>query len=307
MRKIACPLCQTHADRMVWSRQCGPFTVTTVLCHCCGLVFHNPVLEDSDRQELGLSHRELHTDAAIRSRNLKRVAQRLTRQADFLGPVIQPGWQTLEVGAGLGLFSAWLRRQGCLPLAIEPDQQQAAFARQQFGLEIINRRFEETTLQQQFHFLAASHVIEHLPEPLEFLRCLHRLAAPAALLFLETPNILAPKVGPRRVFSLAHNFYFSPQTLTAALARTGWQVLRLRVFQRDSCMVVALRAEVQDCPPDPGHAQEVWQAIVRHRRVYYSHLLFLWRKIPWWQRRYMYRYQDFAGGLQPLNPSVSAG
>lgn len=295
MRLIPCPLCLEQASFPVWQKVHGRFTVTTVLCQSCGLVFHNPVVEDSDRQELGLTHRQLHTNAPINRQQLRRVQRRLDKQIEFLRAVIQPHWQTLEIGCGLGLLSHWLRQQGCIATGVEPDRQQAEYARQHFGLEVINSRFEEIDLKAGFDFSAASHVIEHFPEPLAFLAKIRALAKPQALLFLETPNILAPKVGPRRVFSLAHNYYFSPQTLTASLAKTGWRVEKIRVFRRDSFLVLA-RA---DQPRGPilarNHAQEVLQAIHRHRVVYYRNLIFLLRKIPFWQRHWMYRFQDFGG------------
>lgn len=307
MRTIPCPLCLNTTSRRVWQQVYAHLTLTTVLCPTCGLVYHNPVLEENDRQDLGLSHRELHTDAVIGPRHLRRVGRRLALQAAFLQTVVQPGWRTLEIGCGLGFLSDWLSRQGCVAVGLEPDWQQAEFARERFGLEIINVRMEEATLSRQFDFMASSHVIEHFPEPLAFLKNLHTLAAPGALLFLETPNILAPKVGPRRVFSLAHNFYFSPQTLTAGLAKTGWQVERLRIFRRDSFMVLARAQQAREPRFNPRHAQEVWQAIVRHRRQYYLNLLFIWRKIPLWRRLWMYHYLDYAGVPEIINPSVSEG
>lgn len=307
MRLISCPLCHDLTFREIWKKQFAHLRVVTVLCPTCGLVYHNPVLEDSDRRELGLSHRELHTMATFSSRHLRRVEKRLEHQIPFLATLVRPGWRTLEVGCGLGYLSAWLKCQGCLPLGVEPDPQQAEFARTRFGLEIWNDRFEEVRFEQQFDFFVSSHVIEHFPEPLLFLQRLREMAAPAAYLFLETPNILAPKVGPGRVFSLAHNFYFSPTTLAASLTQTGWQVLKIRVFQRDSFLILAQAAAGQPLLPPRHHAREVWQAIRRHRRRYYLQLQFLWRKIPLWQRLWMYRYRDFTGLPDLLTPSALMG
>jgi 2-polyprenyl-3-methyl-5-hydroxy-6-metoxy-1,4-benzoquinol methylase len=297
MRTILCPLCSATASVPVWRQDYGPLTVTTVLCPSCGLVFHNPVVEDEDRQKLGLTHRQLHTNEPISPRQLRRVQRRVARQIAFLQDLIQSGWRTLEIGCGLGLLSQWLSRQGCAAVGVEPDRQQAEFARQQFGFEVIHRRFELTDFHREFDFFAASHVIEHFPDPLGFLKKIRSLAGPGARLFLETPNILAPKVGPRRVFSLAHNFYFSPQTLSASLAATGWQVERTRVFRRDSFLMLARAAEPFSISPGPAHARLVLQAIRRHRLAYYLSLSFLLRKIPGWRHWWLYRYTDYTGAL----------
>jgi 2-polyprenyl-3-methyl-5-hydroxy-6-metoxy-1,4-benzoquinol methylase len=251
------------------------------------------VLEDEDRQKLGLTHRQLHTNEPISPRQLRRVQRRVDLQIDFLQAVVLPHWQTLEIGSGLGLLSQWLNRRGCTVVGIEPDRQQADYAKQRYNFQVINSLFEEAELPQGFDFFAASHVIEHFPEPLVFLEKIRSLAAPQALLFLETPNILAPKVGPRRVFSLAHNFYFSPQTLRASLAKTGWRVEKTRVFRRDSFMMLARADRPVNQIPDRTHAREVLKAIRRHRVTYYLFLTFLLRKIPLWRRWWMYRYTDF--------------
>jgi 2-polyprenyl-3-methyl-5-hydroxy-6-metoxy-1,4-benzoquinol methylase len=299
MLTIHCPLCHTEASVPVWRKKYGTLNVVTVLCRSCGLVYHNPVVQDEDRQKLGLTHRQLHTNEPISPRQLRRVRRRLDQQIDFLQTLILPNSRVLEIGCGLGLLSQWLSRRGCAVVGVEPDRQQADYARQRYGLEVINTRFEETDFQPEFDFFAASHVIEHFPEPLAFLKKIRSLAAPQALLFLETPNILAPKVGPRRVFSLAHNFYFSPQTLSASLAKTGWRVEKTRIFRRDSFLMLARAVQPQESISDRTHARLVEQAIRRHRLNYYFSFSFLLRKIPFWRRWWMYRYTDYTGSLTP--------
>lgn len=295
MLKNTCPLCHATEIVPVWRKNYNFLTVDTVLCRSCGLVYHNPVVQDEDRQKLGLTHRQLHTNEPISSQQLRRVRRRVAQQVDFLQNLVLPNWRVLEIGSGLGVLSQWLIRQGCTVIGVEPDRQQSEYAANQYGIKIINNRFEEIDLQQQFDFFAASHVIEHFPDPLAFLRKIRSLAAPQALLFLETPNILAPKVGPRRVFSLAHNFYFSPQTLAASLAKTGWRVEKTRIFRRDSFMVLARAVQSFASVSEPKHSQQVWQAIRRHRLTYYLTGSFVLRKIPLWRRWWMYRYTDYNG------------
>lgn len=293
MREIPCPLCQSASGETIWRQRLGGVVIETQLCPLCGLVRHQPILEDSDREQSGKSYRQWHTDAPMNQRYWRRVSRRVQRQLDFLAPLLQPGWRALEVGAGLGILGHELQQQGCQVVAVEPDLQQAAWARNHFGLEVIPSRFEEVKLSPGFDLLVASHVIEHLTDPVVFLSRLRRLAAPGGRLFLETPNILAPKVSPRRIFSLAHNYYFSPATLMACLASCGWQVQNLRLFRYDSFMVLATPAI--PCRPSwsKERVAEIRQAVRRHRWYYYFSLRFLWRKIPWWQQYWMYRFKEY--------------
>jgi len=297
MSSLACPLCQKETTVRLGQKVYHGLRIATVLCQSCGLVYHDPLVQDADRQKLGLSHRQLHTNENIDRRQERRVQRRVRQQIDFLAELIRSDWRTLEIGSGLGFLSHWLVQKGCQAVGVEPDRQQAHYARQHFGLEVVNCRFEETDFSGKFDFFAASHVIEHFPDPLSFLEKIRSLATPRALFFLDTPNIMAPKVGPTRLFSLAHNYYFSPQTLQACLARTGWQVEKTRVFRRDSFYVLARADQPRGATPSRAHAQEVGRAIRRHRLFYYLHLLFLLRKIPLWQRLWMYHYRDYRGPL----------
>ncbi len=281
----------------VVNRRRQGMTVTTVICRGCGLVYHNPVIEDRDRQEAKASHQKWHTDARPSPRYLRKLEDRWARQWPLIQPYFTPGARVLEIGAGLGLVSGHLQSLGAQVLCIEPDPDQADFARRRFGLTVLTGRFEEVDLAgEQFDLIFSSHVIEHFPEPLNFLVKLRDQARSEAALFLETPNILAPKVSPVRLFSLPHNFYFAPQTLPLLLTKAGWQVERLRVFRRDAFQVLARPGAPKEPVISPEAVQLVKTSLNRHRYLYYLKLLFLWRKIPWWQRRWMYsddpRYRD---------------
>ena len=217
MRNILCPLCEHDHTSLVAQRRERGLTITTVGCRDCGLVYHNPVIEDQDRLELAVSHRQWHTGDAGLPRQLRKLEKRWNLQWPMIQPVFQPGCRVLEVGCGLGLVGARLKSLGARVWAVEPDPEQAAYARDHHGLTVFSGRFEEAAFEAApFDLILASHVIEHFPEPLAFLRRARTCAHPETWLFLETPNILAPKVSFRRMFSPAHNFYFAPQTLRLA-------------------------------------------------------------------------------------------
>jgi 2-polyprenyl-3-methyl-5-hydroxy-6-metoxy-1,4-benzoquinol methylase len=253
-------------------------------------VYHNPVIEDRDRQQLAVSSRQWHTGAVDNARQLRKLEKRWQLQWPLIQTVFKPGARVLEVGCGLGLVGARLKSLGAEVWAVEPDPDQAAFARQYFGLEVVPLHFEDISFgAQHFDLILASHVIEHFPDPLAFLRQLRATAQPHTWLFLETPNVLAPKVSYRRMFSPAHNFYFAPQTLNWLLSKAGWQEDKLRVFRRDSFQVLAHLAPPITPVVDPGMARQVSQALKRHRYRYYLKLLFIWRKLPWWQKYWMYQ------------------
>jgi 2-polyprenyl-3-methyl-5-hydroxy-6-metoxy-1,4-benzoquinol methylase len=292
VRNLLCPLCEHDHTVLVARRRVRGLNLTTVGCLDCGLVYHKPVIEDQDRLQAAVSHRQWHTGEAGLSRQLRRLEKRWRLQWPLIQPFFQPGWRVLEVGSGLGLVGGRLKSQGARVWAVEPDPEQAAYARDHFGLSVFTGHIETARFDQaSFDLILASHVIEHFPEPLVFLRQVRSLAHPDTRLFLETPNVLAPKVSFRRLFSPAHNFYFSPQTLGWLLAKAGWQEEQLRVFRRDAFQILARPGEPAEPDLDPRVARQVLRTLARHRYLYYLKLQFLWRKIPWWQRYWMDRPQ----------------
>lgn len=289
MKAILCPLCEVDRTHLVNRRRRQGLIVTTVICRECGLVYHNPVIEDRDRQKAAATLQEWHTDAKPSPRHFKKLEARWARQWPLLQHAFAPEAKVLEIGSGLGVVSAHLQSLGAQVLSVEPDPSQAAFARKHWDLKVLQARFEEVDLAgEHYDLILSSHVIEHFPDPLGFLVKGRALAHPGSSLFLETPNIMAPKVSPVRLFSLPHNFYFSPETLSLLLAKAGWQAIRVRVFRRDSFQVLARPSEPRQPEIPPHVAQEVQRAISRYRYLYYLKMLFLWRKIPWWQDHWMY-------------------
>jgi len=292
MRHILCPLCDHDHTAPVARRRDRGLNLTTVGCLDCGLVYHNPVIEDQDRRQAAVSHRQWHTGDAGLPRQLRKLEKRWNLQWPMLQSLFAPGRRILEIGCGLGLVGGRLKTLGGRVWAVEPDPEQAAYARAHYGLTVFTGRVEEAAFHEApFDLILASHVIEHFTDPLGFLRQVRTYAHPETRLFLETPNVLAPKVSFRRMFSPAHNFYFAPQTLDRPLAKAGWRPEKLTVWRRDAFQVLARPGPSCQPAADPRMARRVLGALARHRYLYYLKLLFIWRKIPWWQKYWMYRRQ----------------
>jgi SAM-dependent methyltransferase len=133
----------------------------------------------------------------------------------------------LDVGCGDGAFLAEARDCGWQVVGLEPDHRAAAVARQR-GLEVRVGGLE--CLQAQtgaFDVITLSHVIEHLPRPVQALRDCRRLLKPGGQLWLETPNVdsLGHQVfgeNWRGLEAPRHFVLFSPRALERALAAAGF-------------------------------------------------------------------------------------
>lgn len=86
-----------------------------------------------------------------------------------------------------------------------------------------NLESEQFTLPHRFAAITATELIEHLADPAHFLRALHRVGAPAALLILSTQT---GRIGETEKH-VGHLRHFSGDEMSALLEATGWKPVRV--------------------------------------------------------------------------------
>lgn len=271
------------------------------LCEGCGLVFANPMMTDATKAKLQPDLRRLHRSRSSELSNeraLQRSRKRAARWEYVIANQLRPGSRVLEIGAGDGALIELLLKHGHRPVAMDPDQGACEFLQRQFKIETIACRIEDARLEDwgEFDAVFMLNLIEHLEHPGTVLSHLAQSLGDGGLVAIETPNILRTKVGPRRIFSLPHNYYFSPASLLRLLARQGFEPMHCRTFHLDMFHVTARRSAdaAACCPNSSGNAAAVCNAIQSHSWRYHLSGQFLLRKLPWLREWYLYgRYQDW--------------
>jgi len=266
-----------------------------VVCKQCGLVTVHSRLDHAAKCEEAGSMRNLHR-ASHCNEELHiahdRMLPRAQRCMNLLKSHLAPEMDVLEVGCGDGALLASLRDFGVNANGLEPDPEGARFVRNQFDLPVLCSTLEQADFGgQQFDSVVAAHVLEHVDNPVEFLIAAHRLLRPEGIVFLEVPNILRPKVGPRRLFSLAHKYHFSPRSLCRTLHTAGFTPIALREFKHDSFQVVARLGAANEAPEGESWQRVVW-AIRQHWILYHASLQFAWRKVPRLRERWLYQVRN---------------
>ncbi len=138
----------------------------------------------------------------------------------------------LDVGSGSGAFLARMRDLGWDVAGVEPDPEGARFARARYGLQIHNSTLADAALQENsFDVLTIHHVIEHVSDPVEFLRRCRRVLKPGGRVILVTPNIksLGHYIFSRFWMPLdppRHLLLFSPTALGNVVKLAGFQIER---------------------------------------------------------------------------------
>lgn len=138
----------------------------------------------------------------------------------------------LDVGCGNGGFVKAALQQGYIAEGIELSQPAVDVA-QRFGLPVTKVDFfSKSILDSSRDIVTMFEVIEHLPEPVEFLRRAEIVVKPGGLVYLTTPNFdsLDRRVlgAGWNVFHREHLTYFTIKTLLALIRKnTALDVLHI--------------------------------------------------------------------------------
>ena len=154
------------------------------------------------------------------------------------------GREVLDVGCGLGQFVEVANKSGWKAEGLELSKGAVDFARRQ---ELAVRKldfFSEEIKPNSYDLVTLFEVIEHVPNPAEFLQRAGEVVRPRGLVYLTTPNfasldrfLLGRDWG---IIHREHLTYFAPCTLRSLVKKTNcFEILH---FETRNVSMAALRA-----------------------------------------------------------------
>lgn len=242
----SCPLCNSRDLKgyaMDLKRK-GPH-ISRVKCKGCQVVFANPMADEKELVDYYQQYyeKELYNAInykAIVSAHLLRINKldipSLKKEARYLNQ-LKPGDAFLDVGCGLGLGLAYAHRLDCQLFATEFDAGALAFVEKHFPVtthqgDVWGAKYPDNF----FDFIHISHVIEHVLDPIAYLREMRRILKPGGTLAIGTPDssnrmyrlhrsifLLLLRV-PDVIDGLEHTFIFPKSTLAALCKKEGFLV-----------------------------------------------------------------------------------
>jgi len=191
---------------------------------------------------------------------LRHMARDSHLAEDIIG-WIAPG-KVLDVGCGAGGFLDDMRATGWATYGIEPSSGAARIANEnghcvsaQSILDPLPKEFEAS----RFDLIWMSHSLEHVHAPTQTMETVARLLKPnCGYLVVEVPNVESALTLFFGEIGLAfdtprHLYLFGPQTLSALLKKTGFEIVSIRHISRPRQFIRCINFLIAD------HTPKNWQ------------------------------------------------
>jgi SAM-dependent methyltransferase len=149
--------------------------------------------------------------------------------------------RVLDVGSGLGVFPAALRRAGYeAVVALDPDARAVEHTRVAAGVAAVEGDFMEADDLGlgRFDLVTLNKVLEHVADPVAMLARVHDHLAPDGAVYVELPDGEAAARDPdgqdREEFFIEHLYVFSPASLALLARRAGFGLELLQRLREPS-------------------------------------------------------------------------
>jgi 2-polyprenyl-3-methyl-5-hydroxy-6-metoxy-1,4-benzoquinol methylase len=210
-----------------------------IRCRACAMWFK--AVEDPDA--LPTDYPGEHGDDPLAARYLGGAAARAFFR-EILTEVRrarrEPAPRLLDIGAGAAVLLEEAARLGFAAEGIDRSPANAAAARAR-GFAVAHAAAESLDLAERFDVVTMLDIIEHVLDPLDVLRRVHRALKPGGDLIVYTPNHRALVVElakllhaagirypVRQLFGRNHVAFFDDRSLPRALRRAGFDLQALR-------------------------------------------------------------------------------
>ncbi|MCC7146650.1 MAG: class I SAM-dependent methyltransferase [Phycisphaeraceae bacterium] len=234
---VPCPACGGKSFQTLCRTDRYLMGVETSRCAHCGLVMTNPMPTDEALGEFYKKHyrkyyRKLERPDvsyiqryALHRRAIYTVkflaAQGLLGHENGQGA----GTRVLDVGCGEGsiLREIRLQKEKCQAYGVEVYEPFARFTEEYAGCPTYrDLRDVPRSPGELFDLVILSHVLEHILEPVDFLKQLAELLRPGGKIFIDVPDVC--RYHWLADLHLAHVYHFSPRTLAAVCRAADLEV-----------------------------------------------------------------------------------
>lgn len=250
---VPCPFCESTAFEP-YEKYGSKLQYTHVLCKNCSLVYQSPrPAYDQHFIDAAYADYYQYTDN-IKNEDFENIPQSglgmFRKEVEQILRFDKKRTFALDIGSGMGTFLYAAKPHYKEVVGLDVSAKMAGFIKKTLHLNIYLEQFENFTFREKFSMIHMSHVLEHIPNPNEWLQKAKQVLDESGILVINVPNKFSfsfrlkyylVKLGVKKQFSGLWNdpsrtpdHLFEP-TVPAMLylfERNGYEVLEYYSYSR---------------------------------------------------------------------------
>ena len=188
---VPCPFCDSHSSS-VYERFGSDLQYRYVRCRQCGLVYSSPrpVYDKTFIDAAYADYYQYSASLTLEQFNAVKEsgADMFRQELQHLLKFDQKRTAVLDIGSGMGTFLYAAKEHYPVRVGIDVSEKMAAFVSQTLDVEVQLVPFEQFTYPVKFSLIHMSHVLEHVPNPKEWLKKAHSLLDKDGILVINVPH-----------------------------------------------------------------------------------------------------------------------
>jgi 2-polyprenyl-3-methyl-5-hydroxy-6-metoxy-1,4-benzoquinol methylase len=250
--KVNCPVCNSNAHT-VYERFGHKMQYTYVKCKSCGLIYSSPRPRyDQDYIDSCYATYQFFEEASVADLGKIHTSSvhMFEKEVQQLVKFDKQRTNVLDIGSGMGTFLYAAKPFYKKLTGLDVSEKMAGFVRKEIGVDVLLQQFQDHESAEPYSLIHMSHVIEHIPNPNDWLKHAKKLLLPNGILVINVPNKLALsnlvqhyfyKLGLKKQFSSSwkdptrtpdHLYEPTIPSFKRLIAQNGFKVLACYTYSR---------------------------------------------------------------------------
>ena len=269
--KITCKICggcsKLFFVDLFDDRYGAPGKYSIYRCTNCGFGQTQPRLKEDEISGFYTGYYPLAsvTPASVKSQAkiLPPWLRRLSGVNNIAHYYVWPGAKVLDIGSASGVSLLEIEKLGSKAYGVEPDSNARQLA-QKLNLAVFIGQISENPFpKEKFGIVTATQVIEHIPNPKQFLLDIEKKLSSDGVIILSFPNLdaLSRKLFGRRWLHWHvpyHQNFFTRQAIFESAESTGLKILKLKTITPNPWSIMQIQMLIKRTTE--GEMHPLWAA-----------------------------------------------